>query len=703
MRNFGLDQTETWEQQQWRMFGYGHQALDPELADCVMEYHHRYRLDAQQRRQQVTAAKRAATKAGLQCWPLAIDPAGGPYAEAARRWAPVEQRIKRELGLGTKERLTLAFEDEDDSPVGWMLKDGVLLYSSEVKDLFSELDELGVSFDAYLSWRAKGWGEDNIFALLKLDADKQEEVLVVSEWVAHNQHYAREQLQDVSIKQMLEMSKLEPELRWSYLKGPKVLKAARENRRVCFGNLPNALKWQKLYGSPVHPSIFDVPLEGLKMSVLKSIAQELTVDMTHDRAVGDAGQVDGMTLPLVQLVRLFADVESIKRFVLKAGFAWNARGVHDAGQFRLPKQGFTPSKWAPLALKHPRVLRHASEFTRVEAAGGAMPQSAQEFLRRVRQLDYPDVLPGFEDLASICLDNNLSASTFSLHQEFWSKSVKLKTAEFCPDVRVYGEDIGLSQGWSFQKLPFDSQLGPLLGELTGCCQHLGGAGRACARHGVESPYSAFYVVRHHGKVIAQSWAWRSGSTLVFDSIESRNQDGTHDDVLALYESAAQAIVERNALGVTAVMVGYTSSGMTRPMTQRIEARFQAEAAEKAAKTAGKRNASRTKPEHGGGIPFWELNPHEACDYLDGHRQLLLAGKFVKASLPSVDDAYGKLMKKKTRQPRQVATFDDAGVQRTLYLYAQTLYGDRQWHPDIFTEAFGTTLPREALMELAEAF
>lgn len=330
-----------------------------------------------------------------------------------------------------------------------------------------------------------------------------------------------------------------------------------------------------------------------------------------------------------------------------------------------------------------------------------MPQSAQEFLRRVRQMDYPDVLPGFEALASICLDNDLSASTFSLHQEFWSKSVKLKTAEFCPDVRVFGEAIGLSPGWSFEKLPFDSQLGPLLGELTGCCQHLGGAGRACARHGVESPYSAFYVVRHNGKIIAQSWAWRSGNTLVFDSIESRNQDGTHDDVLALYESAAQALVERNALGVTAVMVGYTSSGMTRPITQRIEARFQAEAAKKAGKPAGKRNASLAKREHGGGIPFWELNPHEACDYLDGHRQLLLAGKFVKASLPSVADAYGKLMKKKTRQPPQVVTFDDAGVQRTLYHYAQTLYGDRQWHPDIFREAFGPVLSREWLMEISD--
>lgn len=62
-----------------------------------------------------------------------------------------------------------------------------------------------------------------------------------------------------------------------------------------------------------------------------------------------------------------------------------------------------------------------------------------------------------------------------------------------------------------------------LGEITNCCQTIGGGAETSVLEGVMNPYSGFISYKKDGKIIAQSWIWLSvdKKTLVIDSIETR--------------------------------------------------------------------------------------------------------------------------------------------------------------------------------------
>jgi len=135
-----------------------------------------------------------------------------------------------------------------------------------------------------------------------------------------------------------------------------------------------------------------------------------------------------------------------------------------------------------------------------------------------------------------------------------------KAWEAIPGVRLTGKDAGLEGDWEIRSLDAGDPLGPMLGLATNCCQHLHNAGAGCARHGWRSPYGAFVAVWYRGKVIAQSWLWRSRDTVVFDSIEALS--GAYiEGIATLYVAAAKAMLRR--LGVRAVRVGDTRYGITR--------------------------------------------------------------------------------------------------------------------------------------------
>jgi hypothetical protein len=99
--------------------------------------------------------------------------------------------------------------------------------------------------------------------------------------------------------------------------------------------------------------------------------------------------------------------------------------------------------------------------------------------------------------------------------------------------------------YTIRILPKSDPRGLLLGELTNCCQHPGGAGDSCAWHGVEDPNHGFIVVEDdNGDVIAQSWIWHDPEQggVCIDSIESRGLSGRADTVKELYWRFAEEIL-----------------------------------------------------------------------------------------------------------------------------------------------------------------
>lgn len=67
---------------------------------------------------------------------------------------------------------------------------------------------------------------------------------------------------------------------------------------------------------------------------------------------------------------------------------------------------------------------------------------------------------------------------------------------------------------------------PFLGDMTDCCQYIGGAGGSCVEYGLSNANSAFLVIRNKkGNVVAQSWMWSTKRAsadegyLILDSFE----------------------------------------------------------------------------------------------------------------------------------------------------------------------------------------
>jgi hypothetical protein len=95
--------------------------------------------------------------------------------------------------------------------------------------------------------------------------------------------------------------------------------------------------------------------------------------------------------------------------------------------------------------------------------------------------------------------------------------------------------------------------GLFLGEHTDCCQSVGGVGGSCAWHGVLDRDGAFVIIEKAGRIVAQSWVWRHGDHLIFDSLEYLGSSSDKKRYRPMMASAAEAMVGR--LGVRGVYGG----------------------------------------------------------------------------------------------------------------------------------------------------
>ena len=77
---------------------------------------------------------------------------------------------------------------------------------------------------------------------------------------------------------------------------------------------------------------------------------------------------------------------------------------------------------------------------------------------------------------------------------------------------------------SIAKLPEDSLVNLYIGDLTGCCQHLAGAGKRVCKDGWKNSYNCNYVFRSEsGGTVAHMWVWKDrNNNFVIDSVEARS-------------------------------------------------------------------------------------------------------------------------------------------------------------------------------------
>lgn len=137
------------------------------------------------------------------------------------------------------------------------------------------------------------------------------------------------------------------------------------------------------------------------------------------------------------------------------------------------------------------------------------------------------------------------------------KAYKPKTKNRIPDIVIDGKSFGMD-GAQFKKLPDGDLRGLVLGQITNCCQSIGGAGEDCAKHGFKSENGGFYIVavndnKKDEEIIGQSWAWRgTGGELVLDSLETLGGRVNKDQWQKLVTAFAGALEKTD---VTSLHVG----------------------------------------------------------------------------------------------------------------------------------------------------
>ena len=110
-------------------------------------------------------------------------------------------------------------------------------------------------------------------------------------------------------------------------------------------------------------------------------------------------------------------------------------------------------------------------------------------------------------------------------------------------------------------LPRDDARVGFFGGYTGCCQHYGGVGDACAVSSVKDPYSQLFVIENDkGRIIAGSWVWENTDgkyrDVCFDNIEAIGEYANHPVVNKIYEQVGNYLAEEAGCRLVTIGQGH---------------------------------------------------------------------------------------------------------------------------------------------------
>jgi len=150
-------------------------------------------------------------------------------------------------------------------------------------------------------------------------------------------------------------------------------------------------------------------------------------------------------------------------------------------------------------------------------------------LRAIDKIEYAGEKIGFEKGKELAEKFAFDQEYFNKAQDIWEQARKRETSSI---PRVKGKD----DEYSYEVLRLDDVLGIYIGNITDCCQKIGGAGHTSMLHSMIEKNGRVFVVRDKGdNIIAESWLWRNGTTICFDNVEIPNRANNQRNQDAVYE------------------------------------------------------------------------------------------------------------------------------------------------------------------------
>lgn len=123
-----------------------------------------------------------------------------------------------------------------------------------------------------------------------------------------------------------------------------------------------------------------------------------------------------------------------------------------------------------------------------------------------------------------------------------------------------------SEGYTLSMLPKTSVENLYLGDLTSCCQHLGGAGEDVCIEGWDDPNSINYVIKSpSGAIYAHFWVWvNNKGNIIIDSVEGRDDERLRVNVIELvskfYREHTNSLLATTDYGYTSEVAEHLGLG-----------------------------------------------------------------------------------------------------------------------------------------------
>lgn len=250
---------------------------------------------------------------------------------------------------------------------------------------------------------------------------------------------------------------------------------------------------------------------------------------------------------------------------------WNIYGVtplwawHDPGQKPMLIEAEAlvleenRAAWARLCwITKGAALDYAASWHNILEYLGKVPHTLSELREAATKAAYGAAANPAEELLQVrAVEAKLSKGQYLEYRDLINSPQA--SYERVPYVRVTGEDVSLEGEWVLERIASDDPIGPMLGLLTNCCQHLEGAASSCANRIWDHPRASAWVVRYKGSVVAQSYMWVYRKALVIDSVEALGSAYV-EGIARLYKEAANEVLGK--LGILEVWMGDTRYGIT---------------------------------------------------------------------------------------------------------------------------------------------
>ncbi|MDA1172433.1 MAG: hypothetical protein O3B28_08605, partial [Proteobacteria bacterium] len=166
---------------------------------------------------------------------------------------------------------------------------------------------------------------------------------------------------------------------------------------------------------------------------------------------------------------------------------------------------------------------------------GAAPKNLTEAKTLLALCSYPR---GAEDpeFAALCHKYRVSDARFNRSLDYIQEGWPKKIADNLPEVRVQAGKFTLS------KLPVEDKRALIIGDITDCCQSIGGDSEQCVKESVSLSGNGIYIIQDRSKIIGQAYAWRSDAgNLCLDSIECLTHSIGNESLKQLLAAFATAV------------------------------------------------------------------------------------------------------------------------------------------------------------------